>query len=159
DSGDTASADAASGNAASAGSAWEADADSAVARVLLLKLADRLHNMRTARFLPVAKRRQKSAETLQVFAPLARRLGLGKTGRELEEIAAATLRAAAATAPAAPAPKKAAAKKAPPASPAKTAKATKTAKAAKTAKAPTRKAAPRKRTAEATGAAGPRSES
>jgi hypothetical protein len=73
--------------------AWEEDPDSADERVLMLKLADRLHNMRTARFLSWAKQQQKSAETLQIFAPLARRLGMGKLSRELQEIAQETLRA------------------------------------------------------------------
>ncbi|WP_214410477.1 HD domain-containing protein [Sphaerisporangium fuscum] len=70
---------------------WEASADEAV---LLLKLADRLHNQRTMEFLPPEKRRMKSRESLEVYAPLARRLGLDAVGRELEELARATLSAA-----------------------------------------------------------------
>jgi hypothetical protein len=61
-------------------------------RVLTLKLADRLHNMRTARFLPEDTQRRKSAETLEVFAPLAARLGMGAISDELTRIAEATLR-------------------------------------------------------------------
>jgi HD domain len=73
--------------------AWEADPAAADQRALMLRLADRLHNMRTVRFLSAAKQRKTSAETLRVFAPLAHRLGLEELGRELEDIARATLQA------------------------------------------------------------------
>ncbi|MFB9252586.1 HD domain-containing protein [Sphaerisporangium melleum] len=61
------------------------------ARVLALKLADRLHNQRTLAFLPPAKQRVKSRESLEVFVPIARRLGMEGVGRELEELATATV--------------------------------------------------------------------